>query len=208
MVNGLIAAETANAVTLKRAEGREDVLPRSEIESLATTGRSLMPEGLEKDLSLADFADLVAYVSGNNPPKQFAGNRPEVARAAPDGSVPAASLRAAIHGKTLVFEQEFQNLGYWHSDDDRAVWTFRTDRPGSYTVTIEYACANDSAGNSFVMRVADRSIRGRVGGTGAWSDYRSLFAGELTLGAGEHLLEFRPAGPVDGALMDLLARSF
>ncbi len=62
VVSGLIAEETANAVTLKRAEGATDVIPRARIESIASTGLSLMPEGLEKGLAPQDLADLIAYL--------------------------------------------------------------------------------------------------------------------------------------------------
>ena len=51
-------------MTLKRAEGVSDVVPRNRIASIASTGLSLMPEGLEKGLTPKDFADLIAYVRG------------------------------------------------------------------------------------------------------------------------------------------------
>jgi putative membrane-bound dehydrogenase-like protein len=62
IVTGLIADESANAVTLKRAEGVTEVVPRNRIEEIATTSLSLMPEGLEKGLEAQDFADLIAYL--------------------------------------------------------------------------------------------------------------------------------------------------
>lgn len=62
VVSGIIASESATALTLKRAEGVTDVIPRSQIETVASTGLSLMPEGLEKGLSAQDFADLIAFL--------------------------------------------------------------------------------------------------------------------------------------------------
>lgn len=59
---GLIAAETAASLTLRRAEQVEETLLRSQIESLQGTGRSLMPEGLEQQLTLQDLTDLLAYL--------------------------------------------------------------------------------------------------------------------------------------------------
>lgn len=61
-VSGIIAAETANAITLRRAEGKEDVVLRSNIEEMASTGVSLMPEGLEKELTQQQLADVIAFV--------------------------------------------------------------------------------------------------------------------------------------------------
>jgi putative heme-binding domain-containing protein len=60
--NGLIAAESASGVTLRRAEAKEDHILRSQIEELISTGKSLMPEGLEKDISLDQMADLIAFI--------------------------------------------------------------------------------------------------------------------------------------------------
>jgi putative membrane-bound dehydrogenase-like protein len=62
VLTGLIADESANSVTLKRAEGVADVVPRDRIEAIKSTGISLMPEGLEKGLEPRDLADLIAFV--------------------------------------------------------------------------------------------------------------------------------------------------
>jgi putative heme-binding domain-containing protein len=64
VLSGIIADESANALVLKRAEGASDVVPRSQIETVSSTGQSLMPEGLEKGLEAQDFADLIAYLRG------------------------------------------------------------------------------------------------------------------------------------------------
>jgi putative membrane-bound dehydrogenase-like protein len=62
VVTGLIAAETAASVTLRRAEKAEDTLLRSQIESIQATAKSLMPEGLEMQLGRQDVADVIAYL--------------------------------------------------------------------------------------------------------------------------------------------------
>jgi putative heme-binding domain-containing protein len=51
-------------VTLKRAGGLTDVIPRDRIDAISSTGISLMPEGLEKGLSQQDMADLIAFLRG------------------------------------------------------------------------------------------------------------------------------------------------
>jgi len=61
-MSGLIAAETASSVTLRRAEKAEDVVLRSQIESIQATAKSLMPEGLETQLARQDLADLIGYL--------------------------------------------------------------------------------------------------------------------------------------------------
>jgi putative membrane-bound dehydrogenase-like protein len=64
VVTGLIAAETAASVTLRRAEKTEDTLLRTQIESIQSSAKSLMPEGLEMQLQPQDVADLIAYLMG------------------------------------------------------------------------------------------------------------------------------------------------
>jgi putative membrane-bound dehydrogenase-like protein len=59
---GMIVAETASSITLRRAEKAEDTLLRSQIETIEATAKSLMPEGLEAQLSKQDVADVIAYL--------------------------------------------------------------------------------------------------------------------------------------------------
>lgn len=59
---GIITSETATAITLRRSEGLQDTLLRSEIEQIQSTGKSLMPDGFEKQLSPQDIADLIAWL--------------------------------------------------------------------------------------------------------------------------------------------------
>ncbi len=66
-LNGIIAAESANSITLRRAEAKQDIILRSNIDELIATGISLMPEGLEKDLTRQDLADVITFVKSIKP---------------------------------------------------------------------------------------------------------------------------------------------
>jgi len=61
-ITGLIAAESAASLTLKRAEGVTDTVLRVDLEELQSTGLSIMPEGLEKQLDKQTLADVIAYL--------------------------------------------------------------------------------------------------------------------------------------------------
>ncbi|MCI0376041.1 MAG: c-type cytochrome [Gemmataceae bacterium] len=61
-LTGLLAAENASSVTLKRAEGQTDVILRQDIDEIQSTGISLMPEALEKTISVQDMADLLQFL--------------------------------------------------------------------------------------------------------------------------------------------------
>jgi putative heme-binding domain-containing protein len=66
---GMIAAETASSVTLRRAEKAEDTILRSQIETIEATAKSLMPDGLEMQLSKQDLADVIAYLQSVAAPR-------------------------------------------------------------------------------------------------------------------------------------------
>ena len=62
MMTGLLAEETETSVTLRRAEGTEDKVLRSNIDELVSSGLSLMPEGLEKQINHQQMADIIRYL--------------------------------------------------------------------------------------------------------------------------------------------------
>ncbi len=62
VLQGVVAAETPTSITLRQADGKEDVILRSNIATLRSTALSLMPVGLEKELTPQDVADLFAYL--------------------------------------------------------------------------------------------------------------------------------------------------
>jgi putative membrane-bound dehydrogenase-like protein len=62
LITGILAAETASSVTLRRADGAEDTILRREIETLQASGQSLMPEELEKQMNDQELADVLAYL--------------------------------------------------------------------------------------------------------------------------------------------------
>ena len=61
-VTGILAVETPASITLRRADRAEDTILRSQLDSLAASSVSLMPEELEKQLSKQQLADVIAYL--------------------------------------------------------------------------------------------------------------------------------------------------
>jgi putative membrane-bound dehydrogenase-like protein len=64
IVSGLIASESADAVTVKMAGGITEVLPRGTISKMKSLDASLMPVGLEGGISKEQMADLLAFLKG------------------------------------------------------------------------------------------------------------------------------------------------
>jgi len=206
VVAGLVAAETASAVTLKRQEGSSDVVLRGDLDELISSGKSLMPEGLENDLKPSDVADLIAYMGkGSTRPKAFDGNHPAVVKQDRDGVVRLDGASAEIYGPSLVFETQFGNLGYWHSPEDRASWSFQVDRGSTFTVAIDWACDDGSAGNTYRLELDGRAVPGVVEATGGWANYTSKPVADQVFHKGVHRIALRSEGPIRGALADVRA---
>lgn len=64
LLTGLLAHETGNSITLVAQEGKQEVVLRQDLQVLQSSGKSYMPEGLEKDLQQQDLADVIAYLNG------------------------------------------------------------------------------------------------------------------------------------------------
>ena len=63
MITGTIKTETSTSITIVSQEGKTQILLRNEIEELVSSGKSLMPEGVEKLLSVQDLANLIRYLT-------------------------------------------------------------------------------------------------------------------------------------------------
>jgi putative heme-binding domain-containing protein len=203
---GMIATETAGAIMLRRQQGEQDVILRADIEAMAASGKSLMPEGLEKDLTPHDLSDLLAYLNVNAPqpkPKALEGNRPEVVAPGDEGTLVLKAASAEVYGDRLTFEPRYGNLGFWQADNDRAAWRFETPRAGRYEVWFDWACDDPTAGQRLIVRAGEATFSYRVAGTGSWDNYRRARVGGFTLPAGAGRLEIRPEGPLRGPLLDL-----
>lgn len=59
---GVLAAETATSVTLRREQAVDQVILRKDIDAMSATAASMMPENLEKEVSPKEVADAIAYV--------------------------------------------------------------------------------------------------------------------------------------------------
>ena len=62
-VIGLLASESKTAVELVDAEGKRHPFQRDDLEALTETDKSLMPEGFEKQVSVAELTDLLTFLT-------------------------------------------------------------------------------------------------------------------------------------------------
>jgi putative heme-binding domain-containing protein len=62
-ITGMIVAESATSVTIRRVDGTSETVLRVHIEELRSTGMSFMPEGLERQVDVQGMTDLLAYLN-------------------------------------------------------------------------------------------------------------------------------------------------
>ena len=204
--NGMLTEETANGLSLLNAEGKKLSLLRVDIEELRNSGRSLMPEGFEREVTTEDVNHLIAYFRSLRAlPKQIAGNTPELVRDTKGGTVLLPARKAEIYGNDITFEPQFKNIGYWHSETDYVRWELELEHAAEFDVWLDWACADSSAGNAYLLQMGSAETKGTVLATGGWDQYRQKNTGRVSLPKGRTEILLRPAAPVRGALFDLRA---
>jgi putative heme-binding domain-containing protein len=75
VVTGLVAEEGAERVVLKVQGGKQEIIPRGDIDEMKTSELSLMPEDVEKTLKPQEIADLFAFITLDKPPGDPAARR-------------------------------------------------------------------------------------------------------------------------------------
>ncbi len=74
VINGMLASESRTALEFFDAEGKKTTVLREDIEEFTGTRKSLMPEGIEKELSRKELTDLLEFLTqrGSFQPVDFA----------------------------------------------------------------------------------------------------------------------------------------
>jgi putative membrane-bound dehydrogenase-like protein len=90
---GLLAAEDETSVSLKNENDAVKVILKKDIEQMSVQPKSLMPEGLDKNLTVQDFRDLIRYLEADPflTEVAVAGPYPEKKKPVVDLSQPLAS---------------------------------------------------------------------------------------------------------------------
>jgi putative heme-binding domain-containing protein len=68
LITGVKIAETAEAITLADNQGKQHALSKSEIEQQVVQPHSTMPDGLMKQLTPGEFADLIGFLVSQKRP--------------------------------------------------------------------------------------------------------------------------------------------
>ncbi len=74
-LTGLLAEDSPQRIVLKEQGGKLDTIPRSEVDSITDSKLSLMPEGLEKQLTEKELVDVFEFLLWDKPPSDPAAKR-------------------------------------------------------------------------------------------------------------------------------------
>lgn len=69
VTTGMLTAQTATSITLVRQENETTTILRTNIDELTNTGKSLMPEGFEQNITGEEMADLIAFLQSSQVPE-------------------------------------------------------------------------------------------------------------------------------------------
>ncbi len=62
LYTGILSGETSTSITLVEGQDLSNTLQRKDIKEIRATGNSLMPEGLEENISHQEMADLISFI--------------------------------------------------------------------------------------------------------------------------------------------------
>lgn len=74
--HGLMVSESTSAVVLRQPEGKQQIIARGDIDTLRASGKSLMPEGVEKDVTIQQMADLLEFLKSRRQTSTTKRSRP------------------------------------------------------------------------------------------------------------------------------------
>jgi hypothetical protein len=103
---------------------------------------------------------------------------------------------AQIVGQEIKVWDKYHCLGWWTSQNDRAIWTIESPKAARYAVWLNWSCDDESAGSKYVIEGPGVALRGKVASTGGWDVYRDEKIGEVDLTDGASQLTVRADGPI------------
>jgi putative heme-binding domain-containing protein len=68
VTTGILSAQSATSITLVRQANETSTILRTNIDELTNTGKSLMPEGFEQNITKEEMADLIAFLQSSQAP--------------------------------------------------------------------------------------------------------------------------------------------
>ncbi len=151
-LTGIVRDESATGLKLLQPSGQSETLRRSEIASLSPHALSLMPEGLDRSLTPADLADLIAWIKsapaalGSATAAQISEARRQFAALNPVGVTAIESPYAPLPYPSWLGTLP---LHYCRQTDGQSRLKLRFEVPGTLPDTVLFRFA---AGMGFISQ--------------------------------------------------------
>ena len=75
VLTGLLAEDSKERVVLRLQGGKQEIIPRGDVDEMKVSPLSLMPEDIEKQLTRDEWADLFAFLEFDKPPSDPSAKR-------------------------------------------------------------------------------------------------------------------------------------
>src|SRR5688572_24426776 len=109
---------------------------------------------------------LVAVANAEPAPRKLTGNRPQRVEPYDDGRVVLFPETAEFFGEEIRINPDNFCIAWWSKPSDYVAWEISVPRPGEYEVWLEWAIADDQAGNTFIISVGEQKLSGKIGKSG------------------------------------------
>lgn len=136
-------------------------------------------------------------------------SKPEVVKAAEDGYLLLHAQAGEGIGPKIKYMPEWGAFG-WFTEADYVKWDAEVAKSGDYDVIMEWSVSDGSAGNPYVLEANGKDLlKGNVGKSGGWEDFKQEKIGTVTLEAGKQVIAFKPDPSLeDAGMMDLRKLEF
>lgn len=136
-------------------------------------------------------------------------SKPEVVKAASDGYLLLPAQSGEGIGPKIKYMPEWAAFG-WFTEADYVKWEAEVAKSGTYDVVMEWSVSDGSAGNPYVLEANGKEVlKGKVGTTGGWEDFKQEKIGTVTLEEGKQTIAFKPDPSLkDAGMMDLRKLEF
>lgn len=128
--SGFIKQESGLSVELVQADGKIVTVPRNKIEERKRQHVSVMPDGLAKQLSPQQVADLVRFIidAGEKPGLLVPGERPDSGRPVVGARTPAANAVPLRVTDPITFQDDGRSLRIRCGERDVATYFYKHDK--------------------------------------------------------------------------------
>ena len=79
------------------------------------------------------------------------------------------------------FEDAKKAIGFWTETTDTVTWKFNASKPGTYHLTAEVACQDDSAGSLISVTYENQEKQLLIKGTGGWEKFVTVNFGNISV---------------------------